>query len=162
MPCCPGIFFGSLCPCPSQVSFFFLLLFPLTYTCSCFQGPVCPSFVVPILYATSPPLLMHLRQPPSPSPDLCVLRTWPCQGPTTMPVCPVSPFFVFVLPSLTHLQVHSLSSSPVLRPLTCRTPCQHPLPLPPCQCSWHPVQCITAFGPGFCSSCQCPGPPFLL
>ena len=67
----------GVCLCPSWVSFF-LLLFPLTYTCSCFRGPVHPSFIVPMPYAVSPPLLTHPRQPPSPSPDLCALCTWPC------------------------------------------------------------------------------------
>ena len=149
--CCvaPGIFFGSLCSCPSRVRFFFLIV-SLYLRSFLFSRASRLSFVVPIPYAVSPPLLMHLRQPPSSGPDLCMLCTWPCRGPSHRAhLSSESFFFVFVLPSLTCIRAHSLSSFPVPHPLMCYTPRHHPFPLPPCQRSRHPVWCVDALVPHF-------------
>ena len=150
MLCCPGHLFWLPLSVPQPGKFFFIIIVSL-YLCSfSFLRASHPFFVVPIPYATSPPLLMHPRQPPSPGPDLCMLHTWPCRGPSHCAhLSSESFFFVFVLPSLTRLQVHSLSSSPVPRPLMHRTPRHHPLPLLPCQRSRHPVQFVNALVPIF-------------
>ena len=151
MPCCPGIFFlGSLCLRPSRVSSFFFVIVSLYLHAFSFLRASHPSFVVPIPYAASPPLLMHPQQPPSPGPGLCALCTWPCQGPGhhTRLSCE-SFFFVFILPSLTRLGARSLSSSPMPCALMRRTPRHHPLPLPLCQHSRHPVRSVNAPVPYF-------------
>ena len=153
MLCCPGIFFlGSLCPCPSRVSSFFFVIVSLYLHAFSFLRASRPSFVVPIPYAASPPLLMHLQQPPSPGPGLCALRTWPCRGPGHRTCLSCESFFFCFYFAFAH---SSWSALLVLFPHATCPDALHTTSSPP-------ASSTVSTQPASCAVRQCPGPLFLL
>ena len=151
--CCvaPGIFFGSLCPCPSQVSSFLLLLFPFTYAHSHFWGPVTPSLLFPSPMPHPHHYWCTHDNHPLLAPTSACCTPGHVEAPATVPICPVSLFFLFLF------CLHALVSK--------RTPC----PLPLCRVPWctaHHVITPCLFchvnAAGILCSLSMPWSPFLL
>ena len=144
MLCCPRHLFWLPLFMPQLGKVFFSYCFPLLMLVLVFEGQspllCCSHPLRRVPTTTDAPATTTLFRPrPLHAVHLAMSRP--------QPPCPSVEwvfFFVFVLPSLTCIRAHSLSSFPVPHPLMCYTPRHHPFPLPPCQHSRHPVWCINA------------------
>ena len=150
-----GIFFGSLCPHPSRVSSFFLLLFPFTYACSHFWGPVTP----PSLF---PSLTLH------PHHYWCICDNHPLPAPTSAASLHAA-HLAMSRPQPPRLSVQWVFSFVFLFCLQSLISKRTPCPLPPCCIPWcaaHHIITPCLFrhvnAAASCVVCRCPGPPFLL
>ena len=149
--CCvaPGIFFGSLCPCPSQVSSFLLLLFPFTYAHSHFWGPVTPSLLFPSPMPHPHHYWCTHDNHPLLAPTSACCTPGHVEAPATAPICPVSLFFCFCF-AFTH---SSPSALLVLFPCAASPDAPHTTSSPP-------ASSAMSTQPASCAVCQCPGPHF--
>ena len=136
---------------PAVSSFFFVIVSLYLHAFS-FLRAIRGSFIVPIPYAASPPLLMHPRQPPSPGPSLCVLHTWPCRGPGHHARLSRESFFFCFCFAFAH---SSRSALLVLFPHAACPDALHTTSSPP-------ASSAVSTQPASCVVCRCPGPPFLL